>query len=585
MDLFALFNNTTSAVKPAEAKTEVKAEVKPEELKSKVSEANETKVVEMPVSEEVKTEVSEVKADEPKSEGTKSDVKDIVPEQTTLSQFMSLPTANISDDDEDEDDESDEASDDEGEKKPATAKKSGGKKIDGPVTVKGCGWTLTVGESGKKYTGKDVLKACFEAGYKEVLCADNVMDGNTVLVKTVSKKCVNEDVQMGDNVTVMLGNFRVQYNVTDFAPLTKEEISLFDVALKFQDDNPDFKGCSLVINHDAFVATPVFSQKLKPKKSETYSVWTENGIKEVEGAALADSKANIYQSESGVLFIEEALEGKTTNISISADDLGLEKVKASNIKELYRLPATLFVETYGQKFQISAEAFGGRDVIDQSDITDLLKQRYRLFRSSNRQLSFNYDRNSATIGVAVVSGKKGAAAMAAPVIDFCSVLKNLTRRIEDTELGIFKGYQNDTTLEVTGLSFDMKLPKIPSRILDTIVAEFRRDTTKENMVQIYWSVKDKSYYIVKPNARYTKVSVLYEMTHTNDILVMTVHSHNTMRAFFSSVDDEDEIYTGLFGVIGNLDKVSPSMLFRAGMEGCFKELSVDLLFSKGGEVA
>jgi hypothetical protein len=264
---------------------------------------------------------------------------------------------------------------------------------------------------------------------------------------------------------------------------------------------------------------------------------------------------------------------------------------------MYRLPATMFVETYGSRFLLLAEdnesiqgpkIVVGKDVIGKDDILEILKGQYRMFRSSNRQISINYDRSSSKIGVAVISGKKGAAAMAAPrgkVVDFMSYLASISKRVEETELGTFKGYQNDETLEVTGLSFSMKLPKIPITYLDTIIQEFRRDLSNENMVQIYWSVKENSYYLVKPRASYSKVAVHYEMTHTDDVLVMTIHSHNTMRAFWSSVDDEDEIYTGLFGVIGNLDRSTPSMLFRAGMEGCFESLSVDQLFAKGGECA
>jgi hypothetical protein len=58
-----------------------------------------------------------------------------------------------------------------------------------------------------------------------------------------------------------------------------------------------------------------------------------------------------------------------------------------------------------------------------------------------------------------------------------------------------------------------------------------------------------------------------------------------MPAIFSEIDDEDEVYTGLFGVIGDLDKKTISMSFRAGMEGKFKSLYYADIFSDGGDIA
>jgi PRTRC genetic system protein A len=158
-------------------------------------------------------------------------------------------------------------------------------------------------------------------------------------------------------------------------------------------------------------------------------------------------------------------------------------------------------------------------------------------------------------------------------------------RNEVTEIGTFTGRENVATLEVSDVDFKMRLPKIPVFLLETIVKEFKKDLSKENILLIYWSVKEHSYYLARPKAICDKISVVYEMTHTNDVLVMTVHSHNTMHAEFSETDNNDEIYTGLFGVIGDLDKQCISMSFRAGLEGSFKKLAPSDIFSTGGDVA
>jgi hypothetical protein len=43
---------------------------------------------------------------------------------------------------------------------------------------------------------------------------------------------------------------------------------------------------------------------------------------------------------------------------------------------------------------------------------------------------------------------------------------------------------------------------------------------------------------------------------------MDIHSHNSMKALFSAIDDNDEKATRLYTVIGRLDKYFPDMLTR-----------------------
>ncbi|MDN4067655.1 hypothetical protein QYF50_07080 [Paenibacillus vini] len=56
-------------------------------------------------------------------------------------------------------------------------------------------------------------------------------------------------------------------------------------------------------------------------------------------------------------------------------------------------------------------------------------------------------------------------------------------------------------------------------------------------------------------------------------LPLTYRHHNTMSAYFSSVDNADELGTMLFGVIGRIKKASGTIRFdirtRAGVAGKF----------------
>ena len=476
-----------------------------------------------------------------------------------------------------------------GSKKAASTTKKADVKLKGIVKVAGDGWTINYGEDGKEYQAKDVVKALYEQGYKEVALAEIKYTSTTLFVHTISESVTADDTAMGDSITISLGNLRVNYTTEDFAGLSAEEISLFDVELKFQNDNPDFRGCGLKFDSMRKIATPVFSKKVEVKADETYNVWSDNGIQQYVGADLKDS--DVYVSTTGVYFVSNKVPKSAQQVYSSMLDLPNGDGKAaSKAKEMYRLPFELWVETYGRTKACTEADFGGKSVVTKEDIISYLSGAYRIFRSSQKKFSIAYDRNAAIVGVAVVSGEKGAtdvASVSSNVIDFADCKKKLIsvkERIEETALGLFKGYETEE--EMLSLDvFEMALPKIPGEFLDTIIKEFRRDLTKENMVQIYYSVSSMSYYLVKPRAEYTKVSVKYTMTHTRDILVMSVHSHNTMAAKFSSIDDADEIYTGLFGVIGNLDKQKISVSFRAGMEGKFKPLSYADIFTNGGDIA
>ena len=62
------------------------------------------------------------------------------------------------------------------------------------------------------------------------------------------------------------------------------------------------------------------------------------------------------------------------------------------------------------------------------------------------------------------------------------------------------------------------------------------------------------------------------------IHVMDIHSHNTMPAKFSIIDDDDEKATRLYAVVGRLDKVFPDITVRASCAGKFSCLKPQDIF-------
>ena len=124
------------------------------------------------------------------------------------------------------------------------------------------------------------------------------------------------------------------------------------------------------------------------------------------------------------------------------------------------------------------------------------------------------------------------------------------------------------------------LPKIPYSILSEIIVFFKTYVTEkqenEAMANIYWSFKEGKYCVHVPKQTVSKASVntnLPDIDEDKFLLVMEVHSHNTMSAVFSKTDDKDEIATRLYTVIGRLNKVFPDITTRISVGG--KHLVID----------
>lgn len=157
--------------------------------------------------------------------------------------------------------------------------------------------------------------------------------------------------------------------------------------------------------------------------------------------------------------------------------------------------------------------------------------------------------------------------------------------------GIFLRKRDRETGEVS-LSFLAKLPKMPESLLEEIVGYFREDLSREAAVRVCYDEGDGSYFFVRAGGVRSGAFISYDYSDSVEeilregvICVMDVHSHNRMGAFWSGVDDGDELWSpgALYGVIGKLDLENPSMLFRAVDEGTQVSVPVTDLFDLGTE--
>lgn len=134
------------------------------------------------------------------------------------------------------------------------------------------------------------------------------------------------------------------------------------------------------------------------------------------------------------------------------------------------------------------------------------------------------------------------------------------------------------------------LPPIPAELMMQIFAFFRyytyQESKNEALVNIYWDKNTQEYVVDAPEQIVTGVSVnsqiSEEFTEDRYSHYMDIHSHNTMPAFFSSVDDHDEKATRLYTVIGKLNECVPEIKTRISNGGKFLEIDPAEVFELVG---
>ena len=117
--------------------------------------------------------------------------------------------------------------------------------------------------------------------------------------------------------------------------------------------------------------------------------------------------------------------------------------------------------------------------------------------------------------------------------------------------------------------------KIPIEMLENIVEFFKRVMTMtkgsgghgeyEAMAHIVWNKRTESYRVAIPKQKVSKAAVTYDWSHVtaDEEVILDIHSHNTMGAFFSGTDERDDsTYVGISGVAGELNKAEPKLIWR-----------------------
>ena len=130
--------------------------------------------------------------------------------------------------------------------------------------------------------------------------------------------------------------------------------------------------------------------------------------------------------------------------------------------------------------------------------------------------------------------------------------------------------------------------KIPSSMFDQIVEFFRQviEIKKANFEAHAWILwnKERGYYISVPPQTVGGASVKFDYTDEalpkGDLIVVDLHSHNSMGAFYSSTDNRSD-QSGIYysGVIGKLTTTSYEWVMRFNLYETKKSCTLEEIFS------
>jgi PRTRC genetic system protein A len=111
--------------------------------------------------------------------------------------------------------------------------------------------------------------------------------------------------------------------------------------------------------------------------------------------------------------------------------------------------------------------------------------------------------------------------------------------------------------------------KIPYELYEQVLGFFRKVMVMQNseveaMIHILWN-KEQGYHLGVPPQTVSKASVSYDWSYipAGTSIIVDIHSHNTMGAFFSGTDNNDDRNNISFsGVFGHLKNREPQTIWR-----------------------
>jgi PRTRC genetic system protein A len=133
--------------------------------------------------------------------------------------------------------------------------------------------------------------------------------------------------------------------------------------------------------------------------------------------------------------------------------------------------------------------------------------------------------------------------------------------------------------------FRLNMPSLSVRLLDAVLSDARQVRCRNDRLKetLYHFQHDNSLVrVIKPLQRETAANVVAIEGSTIDV-ILDLHSHGNLGAFWSGMDNGNEQGFRVYGVIGRLD-TKPEIRLRPGVYGTWFPLPVSLLFDGPGDL-
>ncbi len=166
--------------------------------------------------------------------------------------------------------------------------------------------------------------------------------------------------------------------------------------------------------------------------------------------------------------------------------------------------------------------------------------------------------------------------------------------LRKSELGEFIApKENVIDLPTVVAGFTPALPLVPMALLAQIISFFRCCMSGpeefEALAHIFWDRQEEKFVAHIPKQRVTKAHIDADLTQDGlpeerYLHYIDIHSHNSMEAKFSQVDDEDERATRIYIVVGRLDKFFPDITVRMSCGGSYLTLPPGCVLESFGAV-
>ena len=166
--------------------------------------------------------------------------------------------------------------------------------------------------------------------------------------------------------------------------------------------------------------------------------------------------------------------------------------------------------------------------------------------------------------------------------------------LRKSELGEFIA-PKDCVIDLPSVvaGFTPALPLVPMELLAQIISFFRCCMSGpeefEALAHIFWDREEEKFVAHIPKQRVTKAHIDADLTQDDlpedrYLHYIDIHSHNSMEAKFSRVDDEDERATRIYIVVGRLDKFFPDITVRMSCGGTYLTLPPGCVLESFGAV-